>query len=325
MFERVNKRWTHDEEGNRCLNFVLNGKSLCCKVIATGGTKSIIDLGDGNVIGVIRGFGNSISFGNIVDREINSSEKLRGLGLKVLDCKKIEIKFIDDEQSVPALLMPSFAYLAENGKQVRDHKNPDSSSGKTFIFGSKDNLKSIDYWRMIFSCIKDDLALCVINQLSLKYDTVNLMIEDSNNAKLMHENSLSSKVFTELQQKLHLFFFDFSDTNYLSGKDKLPFITSNGIADDESIQQYVQTLYDYVLCAIFGGVSDAEYKLIMGKDSFFNTNDLEKESNEFLHQAWGEVVAYVANKTKSHIDNMPAKEKFETYSVISKNQFSFSK
>ena len=314
---RKNKRWVLDEEGNRWVNFYIDGEALQAKSIGIGGTKTVVDMGNGYVVGLVtKGFTND-SPDTYVDNEVNISKRLQSLGLRALEYEKIYIQYIDNNTPIAALKMPSFQMMAINGKQVRDKKNPESSCGESMLFGNLTNLQSTDHWRKLLKYIAGDISIYLVNNFNFTDDSFNLLIEDTEKSAVIKSTS-ESRIFSDLEQNIHLFFFDFSDFGRLYKDDNYyHFKDQHDVIQEKNISDAVNNIRNRVLNTILMSVSDDEYQLIMvGMESnYFDISKLMKESDTASGIAWKELVAQVIVEVKTLLNEEIKKDQASHFEI----------
>lgn len=283
-----------------------------CQCIAGGGSKLIFDLGNGYVLGKYNSTGLSIEL--LTDNEIKIAEKINTVGLRTQKFEKVIANI--NGVTCPALLMPSFKKLTRNGQQVCDIKNPSHRLGESFVFGNLDNVRSLDHWQHIFKYITPEIAIYLINNLCLSNDSFNLVIEDSENTSAL-KDKCSSRLFTDLNQALHLYFFDFNDKTHLYDEHKYKriyeFIDIHGNVIDTNIRKSVDDLKTMVFDTIFSAVHDKEVKAVF-PNSVRIIPQLTDEIEDLILVIWNEVATSVTTMVSKHINDLPLAERLALYS-----------
>lgn len=263
------------------------------KFIARGGSKIIIVLGNGEVLGLVKS-ADAAFHAIFVDTEVALAEHLKQAGLRALEYKKAMV--LIDGHPLPMLKMPHFETLNLRGQQVRDRKNHESSCGSSMIFATYENLTSVEHWRRIFCTIEDDIVNYNCHSFNFDSDAFNLVIEDTEDT-LPHANH-TPVLFTERKQTIHLFFFDFSDKNRLYDKEKERYTLTH-----ENIERMIDEDATRISSTIFLGVSSEEYQLITGEGpSFCAALNLSRYSQEARETAWKETRDRIIERLKSTLE-----------------------
>lgn len=270
-----------------------------CKKLPSGGTKTIYELDSGDVIAFIKGNG-SLDF---LQSEVNFSNHLRELGFRA---QNYEIAETEDQY---VLKMPSFASLEAKGQQIRDAKNPRSSTGTTYIFGTKENLGSEDHWRKLLTPLIQDISSFYIHGLDFPGDSWNMVVEDTALTKELLSGN-ASNLITDRGQELHFYFFDFG-------------------AQTINPNRFKQThhMLDRITGKINRELTSSRIDIQM-KDKILSliahTSPLESEYEEFIRprqinykavfeKIWPEIREQVVNNIAAHLDTLSDEELLNNY------------
>ncbi|MBA3661581.1 MAG: hypothetical protein H0W64_07630 [Gammaproteobacteria bacterium] len=290
--------------GKRTIEIVIDDKKINALALPSGGTKTIYDIGDGYVIARMGGDD------ALIDSEMQVAHKFKEIGLYTQDYDKLTA--IINGNPEPVLKMKNFKTLATEGKQVRDRKNRESSCGDSFIFNDLEHFKNKAHWRNVLKYIADDIFLYLINNLGFGSDAFNLIIVDTKETEAARHNT-RSKLFSDIEQEIHLYFFDFGSSVYTQEKI-YDFIDAFGDISVENIRMCINNLSVIVTDSLFHGVLDAEYKNIMQKpaDCMMILNLMEA-SKEIFKSVWDELVDNISARIENYLNNIPLQERKDQY------------
>jgi hypothetical protein len=271
-------------------------------VFGEGGFKKAYDVGNDKTITVRNtkvdrmDTSSLIRWCEAVYEEKLMADRLRNLGLKTLDHQVIEIKV--KENRLPVLYTTSFAGFVSKGLQIRDRKNDHVSTGKSMLFGSTENINPT-HFKLLFKDILSDIACLAANGIDLDTrDSFNLCIEDTSNTPLHDRNE--SQLFTERQQSVRLFFFDFSDKY---NKLNIPSTSQTSEKLKATISNLLDTTFDILIFSttedereLFGSV----YTLKDLSSHVYTSlkNELIEKTVEIINQKL-EVLSSVADTSPS--------------------------
>lgn len=290
--------------GKRTIELLIDNKKINAFELPSGGTKTIYDIGDGYVIARMGGDD------ELIDSEIHVANKLKEIGLYTQDYNKVTAVINGNPE--PVLKMKNFTTLANEGKQVRDRKNRESSGGDSLIFDDMDHFKDKVHWRNVLKYIADDIYLYLINNLGFGSDAFNLIIVDTKETEAARHNT-SSKLFSEIEQEIHLYFFDFGSGVYKQEKI-YDFIDAKGDISVENIHQCINNLSGKVTDALFHGIFDSEFEKIMQKSvDCLMILYLMEESKNIFQSVWDELVDNVSVRIKNHLENISLQERKDNY------------
>ena len=303
------------------VEIVIEGKTYsACKKLISGGSKTIFDLGDGYVIGVI--LSSLVNRHQFIDTEVALSKKLLKLGLRAQEYEKITATI--NGKDVPVLRMPHFSALTSRGMQVRDSKNAESSCGNSLIFGSLENLICPHHWDLILKDIAHEVAVYLLHQFDFHSDSFNLVIEDTQTTTTASTETKPT-VFTDLKQSLHLYFFDFSSKSALYVETinyeflELDETDESIIANEAAIISSIHSLKSRIKSTILTTVSEDEYAHMMTAD---NNNPVNYEaairimnelSTQAFEQAWDKLAVKVKDEMLGYINGLPESDKMNQF------------
>lgn len=165
------------------------------KYSGSGGSKAVYSMGNG--LAVARGL-KSDHWQTTVKREVAASIQLRNLGLNAP-----QLMVIYPKNGAPLLLMHSFEFLARQGMQIIDSKNPQSSVTNTPVFKAAHDIENPQYLKNLLQNIMPDITTLISNRIGLSADSINLCIEDKADSTATKEVSQN--------YDLRLFLFDLED------------------------------------------------------------------------------------------------------------------
>ncbi len=193
-----------------------------------GTTKRVYDLGDGRAMalpniqkGIPKDDAIATSWlegwtGTIGD-EARQAAKLRALGFETQEYKLTEAKV--GEGAIPALVMPSFAALAEKGTQVKDIKFHTASMGSSVMFGTNANLHSPEHVTALMQGMVDDCARLVAYGVHMSTDSYNVAIKDTKDTPA-HDRTAPGDLVTR-KQEARMFLFDIANSTSVDGPPPL--------------------------------------------------------------------------------------------------------
>ncbi|MBA3535270.1 MAG: hypothetical protein H0T84_01460 [Tatlockia sp.] len=276
-----------------------------CTKSTSGGSKQIINLNDKEVIAQVGNFENTKAY---IQSEVDFSNRLRAIGLRAQHYQMAEILGENDTR-IPVLIMPAFQFLVEQGQQVRDQKNSESSAGESLVFGSLDNLVSEAHWRKILTPLAEDIVLYLINGFNFPGDSWNSVIEDTAETP-DRKAQTDSLLFSDLAQEIHFYFFDFGSRIISDQKFIYNFFDVYGEISEETIAWQVTNMKDQVLSLIFHTSPNTQE---------YNHLSSIKESHykPVFEEVWKDISAMVVNKIKKHLENFSDEERLDNFTAES--------
>ncbi len=239
----------------------IDGKKLIARRLRSGGFKTIYDIANGEVIALRKVDIDSVCESMAADwieavyAEKNMADKLKSLGLKSQDFDVVQVRI--NNYFLPALKMPSFSKMAQQGKEVKDYKNIKDRFGKSIIFGNLMNVENKDYLQQLAFHTIHDIVILVSEGLKLDDDSINFIVEVVT-PESANENNSTNKTSNQLR----LFFYDFWQKS-LGIKAPLQICDSDGNLNShlakKLIMHYVNKFIDFV----FASLSDDEVKTLI--------------------------------------------------------------
>jgi hypothetical protein len=222
------------------------------------------------------------------------------------------------ESSMPVMVMPRFETLAEQGLQVRDVKNRDSSSGHSMIFGTPENFENPERLRLVMQGLVDDATLIMSHGFSFGSDSCNIAIQDTEKTP-EHDRSIPL-LFDELNQEIRFFLFDFSSKNTPRNDKGLPLLDVNGEPDREEITDYANHYIDRAYNALANAIRAEELKQIseLKKDypsekSYTNQFDLWDVLDSNFSEIKQTLVENLTDRTVAVINAMSVTERLSKF------------
>lgn len=283
-------------------------------ILSSGGSKSIYDLGDGNVIAVPRV--NYEVWKRMVKEEEKACAEFLNIGLLASDQHRC-LAVINNEKFL-VLKMPNFKDMVKKGIQVRGQSSKDTY-GETLLFGSQKNFLNLDYWHSIFQHLKQDIVTMLVNGLFTGMDSNHIAIV---NTEVTPQHDVDEPgLITERKQELRLFFFDFS---HKASEKQLKqcyyfvdFEGEGGILEKE-ISEEVNHVAENHLSHALNGITNHEYQLLTGEKNnggftdFFGLKATEYDIyHKFLFAFKKEIVESVVKKVAELSENQK-KERFSS-------------
>ncbi|MBA2710624.1 MAG: hypothetical protein H0U57_08555 [Tatlockia sp.] len=298
-------------EGYNITIFRENGSQsefFSCKKLPSGGSKQIYNLDGKEVIALT---GNSEITRAYIQSEVDFSKQLREMGFRAQNYQMAEITIDNSENRIPVLSMPSFQFLAEQGQQIRDQKNQESSSGQSLVFGSLENMLSEEHWRQILTPLIQDMYLYFINGLDFHGDAWNAVIVDTDETK-DKKASTNSLVITDLAQEIHFYFFDFGKS-IIEFKKHFNCLDIYGDISEEFLSLRVNTLKDTVFSLIVHSTPiQQEYDRVIKNNYKLCTPVFEK--------VWQDISAFTVSRIKKHLESLSDEERFEQYATVGQKE-----
>jgi len=289
--------------------------------VGYGGSKNIYDIGNGYVAALPNGQSREV-WKRMVEEEVSMAKRVRAAGLRSQQYERVTLIIEGEPEPILAIKMPSFSTLLNKGIQVRDAKRPrtkyiperrkeipvNTGYGSSRIFDSQEKVSSPDHWRRIFRDITPDAIQYLAGGFAFSSDAFNLCIENSDTTPA--HDATNASLFTERNQTLRLFFYDFSSkTEAISGASLHEFISDDGNICEERIQSQTEFLVIRIIGTIMTAATTLELKEIVDSVDMFCLmclHEIAKPAlDKVIPEIQAEIVFGVKNRLKVEMESTP--------------------
>jgi hypothetical protein len=245
----------------------------------------------------------------VIKEEKMLSDAMRNIGIEAQEISIEPLKV--GEHEVPVMVAPRFKTLSQNGLEILDRKNRDTSEVSTMLFGNSQNIEDAEYLQSIMQNLVADSATLIEHGYSFGSDTLNLAIRDSSS------NPSAGGVLGEGDKKLRLFLFDFSQKESKYTGKKIKVIDENGEFDSKEIrilaENYIKQSYNGLKAVL----PDVEIEEIIQKDNnYSNLYDVEKVLDKSFSEIRVKLVDQLEADIKERLTKLPKAERKERFGVI---------
>lgn len=213
------------DKGTSSLTCYLNEKPITLdfkNIVGRGGSKMIFDIGSGYVIALLNVMSNSpdlLLWNRIVSEEVTMAKKFHRAGLL---CQRYEEAVVSIEgNSLKVIKTLSFKELRARGIEIRERKVliENQARSQSLLFDTRENFLDVQHWLKLFEFIKSDIVLFYSAGLDVldPGDSYSIAILDPPPDPSYGKNK--SRLFSEKNQYLRLFFQDFSSKYEMNSKD----------------------------------------------------------------------------------------------------------
>jgi len=256
----------------------------------------------------------------MIREERDVSNKLRQLGFEAQDITIENLNIGGGE--LPVIVTGRFREMAENGAQIRDVKNKRSSTGTSMLFGTPENLDSVDRLKLVMNGLLDDSVKLITHGLSFGGDSCNLIIKDTEQTPLHNRNEPG--LFDERNQQLRFFLFDFSSKHSPRNDKGLKLLDASGNPSPEAIRGYAERYVTRAFEAVAESITINESDTILmlnkaqGNRHYDDIYGLFAHLEEKYDSIKDDLVEQVYSRAIAEIEQMPQPERLKRFSMPEK-------